>query len=372
MRYDALGIGEKELSRGLAEVDKLIEQNGLLAINANVIDTETGELHYQPYTIIEAGNIKVGVTSILGGDAVVARTIKDREGVDLTDPIAAALEMLQILEKKSDVQVLIAHTGLQKGELLAEELGGYDVMLIGHGGRSIPEPKKENGVILASPGSRSNMLGELTLVVEDGQIISFEGKSWQLQQDDGPLDEVVKGLAWGHLELDENGVRIKKDKKKDLSQQVDQDQKPGAAANRDRQKTETVAQSADRYLGTQTCLICHADINESYEETVHSQAFQVIAESEQDWENPDCWNCHVLAWGEPSGHSTTELQPDLWNVQCESCHGMGTDHIRGAGRSRVNQATCTSSCHVVEHSPDFDYDGYLEEVVHTSDRSWIN
>lgn len=361
MQYDGLGIGEKEVSAGLEEVDGLLAEYALTGLNANIIDTETGEPHFIPYKIVQAGDLKVGVTSILGGDAVVARTIKEREGIRVDDPVTTARKMLEVLEKKKvDVTVLIAHTGIQKGEILADSLSGYDVILIGHGGRKMDEPKKARGVILASPGSRSNHMGYITMVVENGNVMNFEGKSWQLQQDDGDRDEFVQNLTWTHLQLDEKGAKIRK--------QPD-------AANKDADKPDGTTGAIEKevptqaYLGVDNCRACHADIYESYMKTPHASAFQVIAESESDWQKPECWNCHVLGFGEPTGHPNTELQPDLWNVQCESCHGMGTEHSRGAAMAKVSEVTC-KGCHVKDWSPDFNYEKVISEVAHKSRQTW--
>ena len=362
MRYDAIGIGEKEISRGLDTVDSLAARHGLRILSNNIVDIETGDFRFEPHAIVQAGGLKVGITATLGGDAVVARTIKEREGIELLDMVEASTAALEKLRKqKPDLTVLIAHTGLVKGEgLVNGPLGEYDVILIGHGGKGFPEPKKLEGVILASPGSRSNNFGELTLVVEDGLIRTFEGRSYEMNQEDGPVDEWVKNLTWAHLELDEKGDRIKAKKG---------DEKP--KSSKEIARAEPAGPPpVKRYLGSDTCRMCHADIFDSYKETPHSHAFQVIAESEEDWQNPECWNCHVLAWGEPTGHSTEELQPELWNVQCESCHGMGTEHVRGTTRTQVSENTCTSHCHVIEHSPEFAYDDYLPVVIHESSRPW--
>ncbi len=363
MGYDALAIGDKEVSLGLARTDTLLKQHNLIGLNANIVSDSTGEPRFTPYRVIRAGDLKVGVTSVIGGDAVIARTIKEREGIRVEDPIETGRAMLeQLRRKKVDLTVLIAHTGLRKGEILADSLSGYDVVLIGHGGNIMAEPKKEKGVILAAAGSRSNQLGYLTLVVENRTVTNFEGKSWQLQQNDGPVDEVVKDLTWTHLELDENGVRIKK-RKTNPAESTDS---TAATDGADAAKTPPPTKA---YLGNDKCRACHADIYASYMETPHANAFEVIAKSEENWQKGECWNCHVLGYGEPTGHSTTELQPDLWNVQCESCHGMGTEHSRGGEMAKVTEETCTA-CHVEKWSPGFDYASALKKVAHKSKRTW--
>ncbi len=372
MAYDAVAIGEKEVSLGLAEVDSLLAAHGLLALNNNILDATTGEPRYTPYTILKAGELKIGVTSMLGGDAIVARSIKERENVAVSNGVAASREVLETFRKKKvDLKVLLAHTGLQKGEMLADSLAGFDVILIGHGSRSWTEPKQVNGVILASPGSRSNQLGEVTIVVEDRMVQSFEGRSYQLQQDDGPLEPTVKALTWTHLELDENGNRVKAGAKTDSTEATETSLDQSSLDPKLQKNEAAKAEPAMAYLGNENCRLCHADIFESYEKSAHAEAFQVIAEDPKEWQNPACWNCHTLGFGEPTGHSTTELQPDLWNVQCESCHGMGTGHARGELTVAITEATCTK-CHTSEWSPDFEFKKSLALISHKSNHAKSN
>ncbi|NNE10513.1 MAG: hypothetical protein HKN20_18275, partial [Gemmatimonadetes bacterium] len=89
MAYDVVAIGEKEVSLGLAEVDSLLTAHGLLAVNNNILDATSGEHRYTPYTILKAGELKVGITAMLGGDAIVARSIKERESVAVSNGVAA-------------------------------------------------------------------------------------------------------------------------------------------------------------------------------------------------------------------------------------------------------------------------------------------
>lgn len=371
MAYDVVALGEKEVSLGLTEVDSLLTAHGLVAVNNNILDATSGENRYRPYAILKAGELKVGVTSMIGGDAIVARSIKERENVAVSNGVSASREVLETFRKKKvDLKVLLAHTGLQKGEMLADSLAGFDVILIGHGSRSWTEPKQVNGVILASPGSRSNQLGEVTIVVEDRMVQSFEGRSYQLQQDDGPLEPGVKAMTWTHLELDENGNRVKAGAKKDATATSDSTLEQ-SSLNPQSQNEAAKAEPAMAYLGNENCRLCHADIFESYEMSAHAEAFQVIAEDSTEWQNPACWNCHTLGFGEPTGHSMSELQPDLWNVQCESCHGMGTEHARGELTAAITEPTCTK-CHTSEWSPDFDFKKSLALISHKSNHPKSN
>jgi hypothetical protein len=41
---------------------------------------------------------------------------------------------------------------------------------------------------------------------------------------------------------------------------------------------------------------------------------------------PECIPCHVVGFRQAGGFQTDLRTPHLVNVQCENCHGMGTEH----------------------------------------------
>lgn len=59
----------------------------------------------------------------------------------------------------------------------------------------------------------------------------------------------------------------------------------------------------------------------------------------------------------------------LSNVQCESCHGMGTSHAAyGTPQARVEESTCRG-CHDATSSPVFDFALYQPHILHTPQAS---
>ena len=355
MGYDAVAIGEKEISWGLDELEEELAAHDLVPVSNNIFDSETDEYRFPPYRVVQVGDLKVGVTSTIGGGSVVPRTLKEREGITVEDPIESSNTTLKELRKeKVDVALLIAHVGLQKAEEWAADFSGYDVVIVGHGGQKLLEPKKEAGVILAATGARSDWFGQLTLTVEDRQILSFSGKSYQMKQSEGPFDEEMRVITWTKLELDENGNRIRKSSTK-----------KGEAKSTDTSQSSAVKekQFGAGYLGGSQCALCHADIQEHWLKTAHADAFRSVAESEE-WEKSECWNCHVVGFGEKTGHPKTGLEPALWNVQCEACHGQGSEHDRTGEWAKVTEETCRG-CHTEKWSPDFDYKKAVRKVACT-------
>ena len=53
----------------------------------------------------------------------------------------------------------------------------------------------------------------------------------------------------------------------------------------------------------------------------------------------------------------------LKNVQCEACHGYGTEHDRSGEWLAAARSSCVV-CHDQANSPDFDYETYWSRIAH--------
>ena len=70
------------------------------------------------------------------------------------------------------------------------------------------------------------------------------------------------------------------------------------------------------YVGAEKCKICHKAQYEAWSATKHAKAFDVLKPEEQA--KPECTKCHVTG--------ATAEGTALNNVQCEACHGAGSEY----------------------------------------------
>lgn len=153
-----------------------------------------------------------------------------------------------------------------------------------------------------------------------------------------------------------------------------------------------------RYAGVQKCGECHEPQMAWWTATPHAHAMATLEKSQNHY-NPDCISCHVTGYGEYYGFKRQDTQPDLSNVQCESCHGIESSMMHGVftqseweqemappeGYSEAQwkalgpklrqrkksdnrkalmaglKATC-ESCHTPEHSENFEFQSYLARM----------
>ncbi len=90
---------------------------------------------------------------------------------------------------------------------------------------------------------------------------------------------------------------------------------------------EATKAAAFKYVGAQACKACHmgeknGKIWETYLESPHAKAFEKLPEASRA--NAACLGCHTTGHGKEIAKGKTAA--DLQGVQCEACHGPGSEY----------------------------------------------
>jgi hypothetical protein len=120
-----------------------------------------------------------------------------------------------------------------------------------------------------------------------------------------------------------------------------------------------------KFAGNPTCGSCHTGAMLAWEKSRHAGALHTL-EIEKHDRDPDCTGCHVVGLESESGFRSRLLTPHLTDVGCESCHGPGAEHSTNPEMfplPKVGEASC-QSCHVKDHSPEFDFASYWKKIEH--------
>ncbi len=149
----------------------------------------------------------------------------------------------------------------------------------------------------------------------------------------------------------------------------------------------TLEEGAPRYVGAQTCYGCHQAAFKFWQNAVvdvpgrtndgkaitrqsgHSRAWDTLVR-EGKTKDRECIGCHSVGFNAPGGYCKTKDVGPFENVQCESCHGPGSNHVAGAGdpnliRRNVPETTCRE-CHHPPHidsASSFVYKERLEHIL---------
>ncbi len=120
-----------------------------------------------------------------------------------------------------------------------------------------------------------------------------------------------------------------------------------------------LANAQHTYLGAEKCgKLCHKIQYTSWQATPHAKAFTALKPADQA--KPECVQCHV-----------TGDRKDLPGVQCEACHGPGSDYAKlaimkdkakaiAAGLNIPTEKDCVK-CHN-KKSPNFKGFNFAEAV----------
>jgi len=84
----------------------------------------------------------------------------------------------------------------------------------------------------------------------------------------------------------------------------------------------------NNYVGAGTCNRCHPDVYEPWQQTAHASAYNVLSGIPYNTAQ-ECYACHTVGYGWPSGFTSITNTPWLAGVGCENCHGPGAAHVYG-------------------------------------------
>jgi sulfur-oxidizing protein SoxB len=167
-----------EFTYGIERVRELFgdrERSGQLRgdfVAQNVTEAGWDEPVFRPYTIREAGGVRVGVI----GQAFPYTPISHprRFVPDLTfgirdERIQALVDELR--DRKVDVVVLLSHNGVAVDLKLAGRVSGLDVILGGHTHDGLPAPLRVGHTLIVNSGSHGKFLSRLDLDVRNGRVV---------------------------------------------------------------------------------------------------------------------------------------------------------------------------------------------------------
>src|SRR5688572_7581039 len=137
MNYAAVGFGPQDLRMDLLSVVINLDEatNPLVSANVGVVGFDSG--FTKPYKIIEAGGMKIGVTSVLGKKELAG--LANSADLELVEPYQAIPKVLpKLLAEKCDQLVLLAHAEQDEAQDLARRFHEFDWIVSAHGADEPP------------------------------------------------------------------------------------------------------------------------------------------------------------------------------------------------------------------------------------------
>ena len=237
--------------------------------------------------------------------------------------------------------------------------------------------KSINAIPPATPGNEPEMLINLRQRLED-----LRARREQIKHAAVEVPPDKPSFYWSSVPL-EPGVPVDADLEKQRLAYNAKLKELNAAVERE---VIPAPPGTAEYIGSDACASCHQPATTFWKNTAHSRAWKTLVDRDKDFDNK-CVGCHSVGYEQPGGSvmgkfqypgtfyvtgsdQPFELQKNLVDVGCESCHGPGSKHIAVPSRDGKPQhiivdpdATQCGTCHVPEHSPRFNYDVYVHEIT---------
>ena len=292
---------------------------------------------FETHKVFTINNKKVLITAIVDPDLEK----KAIHGLQIKDPLSA---LEKILETPHDLAIAVLHFSDTKARRLIRRITGLDIAILGTQRGTLQESELINGCRLIKNNNHGKTIGYLdwdftTKAPANAKIIQVKKELYK-------ADQKIANLVSDHeLWLRQHYVEVEKNK----------------------EQTVTDLTAKVPYVGSHTCATCHPKITASWKSTRHAWAYASLQKKCKDF-CPDCLPCHVTGSREHNkqGFHSPAATPNLFDIQCEECHGPAEEHIKKPDLPyglKIEASTCTI-CHTANTDPEFSFEDDLNMVSH--------
>lgn len=337
---DAVNVGDRDLRYGRAFLAERARKDGLPLVSANLLDKQTRKPLFSPYVIKKVGTVTVGVFGLISDKADLG---PGKDSLAVVDPKEAArASVIELRRRGAQVILLLSQLGKTQGEDLVTAVDGIDAVMLGNNVMLLQRGRMVKNTIGCYGGEQGQYFCRTDLALDPKRhMASAEAEAVMMGpevRDKPEVAALVKGFE---------DALAEKNRKLDMEHAVQ-----AQAAN-----------SPSHYLGDELCIRCHAKQGEQWKTTSHARAWQTLVTAKRETDAA-CVSCHSTGYQKPGGFTSAAATPKLGNVQCESCHGMGTEHETNQSKTQAITAQTCLQCHTKEQDRSFDYAKKLALIVH--------
>ena len=195
MEIDAFVPGNWDYAYGKSQLLNLVSQLPFPALACNLKDKETNQFLFQPYTVKELNDVKVG---IIGATyPYVHETMADNFSKGLSfslgvDEIERSVDILK--QQNVDVIILLSHMGLPLDYKIASLVDGISIILSGHSHDRTSSPIINNDTLIIQAGSSSSFLGQIEITCKEGKIVEYKHQLISLTAKEYKKDETINEI----------------------------------------------------------------------------------------------------------------------------------------------------------------------------------
>jgi len=352
LRFDALNISFTETLYSLDYLMGLLDKYPLPYINSNI------RINLRPtfpsYKILFSQSLKIGILGV-SHDQYHGRKFRIFEDnnyySEYMDPITTIMSVVDFLrnEENVDLIILMCNLDTERIEQIAKA-DAVDLILTSFverepGWQSLGKTYFLYNTLIVHSDIESYGLMETNVYLKEDEIVSATTEVIELSdtiQDDPSIRLMLNQFYLSVVEQVENLRKI--------------------------HLWEDHVENAE-FVGTAKCRNCHTKQYVQWKSTAHATAFTTLTNRHRNY-FPNCVQCHVTAFQFAPGFSMNKINDNTFqNVQCEMCHGPGSEHIEDPVKNsllKVPSYGLCVQCHDEEHSnlTKGNFLEYYEKVVH--------
>ncbi|MDX2030493.1 MAG: multiheme c-type cytochrome [Blastocatellia bacterium] len=354
MGLDVVNLGYRDLryAGSLLAPDAKLKPEKSTLVSANIKPTWGGRVAPAPYTIkIVTGKrlarpVRIAFIGLSDAASEEFKSDVAASGFVISDPLIAARAALAEVHDKADVTVIVGYLRLPTVNKLAAQNPDLDLIIAADERGIVFDPKQVNNTMIVYAAKETKHLGELRFYLDaEGIVDRFTARYVELDAVIPDDPEMAAMTRQARKDLDGLQVQLAEEEAKAYLAKADSTPSPFALS--------------------ESCAQCHQAEYEKWKTTRHAHAFAVLETKQRTFDSA-CVGCHSLGYQE-QGFLNIRATPKYADVQCESCHGPGAEHVKAPAAGNYKTPPKNQSClgcHDKDNSPDFDFDKYWPRVAH--------
>jgi len=336
MGYHALNLGRREAGLDRDTLANIIQESRAPFVSCNVLDRTNSNPLAEPYRVFTVGGVRVGITGVT--------EVPDEEvgpGVMVRPAAEALAQTLPQMKQICHFVIVLAFAPTETLKAIAARFHEIDCLLGGDVSQSSEHAERLNRAVCFNVTDKGKVLGKLTFRRNDRGLELTSSTALKVKDSIRPAPEMIALLSAYRNELRERNIEF--------------------ATGDDLEPIASVQTGASTYVGQDACAPCHPKAHQINLTAAHGHAYQTLVQKKAEYD-PECLRCHTVGYGARDGFINYMRTPQFAGVQCETCHGRGSEHVqamkkgwqRGSTFRPVTPNSCIR-CHDEENDGHFDF-----------------
>ena len=253
---------------------------------------------------------------------------------------------------------MLVQGSVEEGKRLAEKFPGFDMVI----SRSTFEDPDERAIELNA--------GK-TLLINIGKKGKYAGVV-------GLFPNATPSVRYRRQPLDADHFREADSMRKLIDEDYQRLLRQAGVVENLARTSNTDFPPGARYVGADSCKVCHPKTFEKWASTKHARAYEPLMNVKRNREyDAECISCHTTGFPYKTGWVSAEKTPNLRGNQCENCHGPGSLHnsdpdnmeyrkkpMMAMTAQWAESSGFCNKCHDLDNDPHFKFPERYAQIYH--------